>query len=236
MRKNFRGRFLVGACVAVVLVASRAQAAPQSDEGPPRALEASGSQVCAPGQICEDGGSCEKSYWKPVGRIALTQLVMQVSTWAIWPDTYGPAHFSKTPEVFTDNFWHPPRLQGRRNFFKWDGDAYFVNIVGHGLFGSEMYLAARDWGHGIGVSFLYALAGSAFWEYFVEGLFERPSSVDLIWTPTSGLIFGEVRHRVLQWVRRDVVNPIWRQTLLFVFDPVGELERLALYGCERRFL
>lgn len=229
------GKSIAAAVIAAFFLTIGADGHADTDILTPKTFETVGPQICPTGEGCPDRGECGRSYWKPVGRIAVTQLVLQMGTWLIWPETYGPKHFPDTPKVFSDNFWHAPRLQAEKTFFKWDGDSYFINVVGHGLFGSEMYMAARDWGHGIGVSFLYALVGSTFWEYFVEGLFQRPSSVDLIWTPTAGLIFGELRHRILQWVRTDIYDPLWRQTLLFLFDPIGELERLVLYGCERRF-
>jgi hypothetical protein len=109
--------------------------------------------------------------------------------------------------------------------WKLDDDAYTINNAGHPYCGALLFAAARSTGHDFWVSGLYAFAGSAFWETFMET--EIPSSNDQITTPIGGMFIGEVMHRA----SRALLYPGYGKPGLIrrlgagFIDPVGELNR-----------
>ena len=105
-----------------------------------------------------------------------------------------------------------------------------ANVIGHGLFGSELYLRARHCHLGVAGSLLFTSAASATWEYGFEANGVRPSGFDLWFTPLSGLVLGEGRY----WAWRaagSVGQKTLRGVLRAVLDPFGELERAAGTRC-----
>jgi len=70
-----------------------------------------------------------------------------------------------------------------------------------------------------------AVASTA-WEYSLEALHQRPSALDLVWTPLAGALLGEGRYRLHRLVRGGggKVGPL-RRALLIVLDPLGEAQR-----------
>jgi hypothetical protein len=107
-----------------------------------------------------------------------------------------------------------------------DDDRWGFNYIGHPLAGSEYYLIARNrkaaWWQG----FLYSAAWSSFWEYAVEGLYERASVQDLLVTPIAGSVLGELRYQL----RRSLINPrtgkadnAGLQLFVIALDPVQAL-------------
>ncbi|MFY0576154.1 DUF3943 domain-containing protein [Cystobacter fuscus] len=72
--------------------------------------------------------------------------------------------------------------------------------------------------------------GSTRWRRFHQ----RPSAVDLVWTPLAGALLGEGRYRLHRaLVRGGGQSPgTARKVLFFVVDPLGEAERRLLgAGC-----
>ena len=99
-----------------------------------------------------------------------------------------------------------------------------MNAVGHGLFGSELYLRARTCKKNVIESLLLTTLASTVWEYGFEASGVRPSALDLGYTPLAGLAFGEARY--LGWSLGSALeNRTWRTVVTSVFDPFGELER-----------
>ncbi|MFO0735908.1 MAG: DUF3943 domain-containing protein [Labilithrix sp.] len=137
-----------------------------------------------------------------------------------------PDPFSK-PKYFGDHyeeaFTRPPLFDTSKPAFRWDGDPLSINLVGHGLYGSEFYMRARQcrWG-GVG-SFFFAAATSAVWEYAFEANGTRPSAQDLVYTPLAGVVLGEARYRLYRWTESRVVRA--------AMDPFGEIERALGSGC-----
>jgi hypothetical protein len=105
-----------------------------------------------------------------------------------------------------------------------DGDPWQINVIGHGLFGSEIYGRVRQCGGAPWQAFVFTAATSAVWEFGIESFNKRPSTVDLIATPVIGAVLGEARYRAGRWLR---VQPrgFWRTFGTIVVDPFGEFER-----------
>jgi len=78
--------------------------------------------------------------------------------------------------------------------FTWDGDSFIMNQFLHPFHGSLYFNSARSNGLTFWESAPYVLAGSLRWEYMME--IERPSYNDLLNTTISGIILGEITHRV----------------------------------------
>ena len=76
--------------------------------------------------------------------------------------------------------------------FIWDNDQLGTNTFLHPYNGSLYYAAGRSNGFNYWQSELFAIAGSAMWELFMEC--EYPSTNDVIATPIGGAVLGETRH------------------------------------------
>ena len=154
--------------------------------------------------------------------------VMRMTETVLWPDPFARTQWfgARYEEAFT----RPPKLDTRQPFMRWDGDPLFINVVGHGLFGSELYLRARQCRLGWGGALAFAAGTSAVWEYAFEGNGVRPSAQDLVYTPLMGLALGEARyalHRAAGRMEPGAARGIVRGLL----DPFGELERAVGTGC-----
>ena len=77
--------------------------------------------------------------------------------------------------------------------FVWDNDKLETNMFMHPYHGSLYFNAARSNGFNFWQSSLFALGGSAMWEYVMES--EYPSTNDIIATPIGGMALGEVFYR-----------------------------------------
>ena len=106
----------------------------------------------------------------------------------------------------------------------WDGDNVVFNYILHPYAGAVYYMGARSIGFNQLGSFLYCFAVSnVLWEYGVEAFMEKPSIQDLILTPLSGLLLGEVFYKV----KRNIVNNgyrlwgsrFWGNVVAFLVDP-----------------
>jgi hypothetical protein len=154
--------------------------------------------------------------------------VMRVSASVLWPDPFSRTeHFGAHYE---EAFTKPPRFDGDRSAFRWDGDSVFINVVGHGLFGSELYLRARQCRLGVLGGLAFAVAGSTLWEYGLEANGVRPSAQDLVYTPLMGLALGEGRYAVHR-AAAGIDSAVLRGLVRGIVDPFGELERLAGTPC-----
>ncbi len=154
--------------------------------------------------------------------------VMRTTEAVIWPDPFARTQWFGA--YYEETFTQPPKFDTKQPFMRWDGDPLVVNVVGHGLFGSELYLRARQCRLGWGGAFAFAAATSAVWEYGFEGNGVRPSALDLVYTPVMGLALGEVRYQLHRWAG-SFRSPGARTTLRAVVDPLGELERVAGTDC-----
>lgn len=154
--------------------------------------------------------------------------VMRATETYLWPDPFAKHQWfaAKYEEAFT----RPPIFESDRPFMRWDGDPLVINTVGHGLFGSELYLRARQCRLGWAGALAFAAGTSAVWEYGFEANGVRPSALDLVYTPLMGLGLGEARYQVHR-LAGGLGSKVTRGVVRAVVDPLGELERAAGTDC-----
>lgn len=75
-----------------------------------------------------------------------------------------------------------------------DQDLFIVNYFGHPYQGGFYYNSVRSQGATVWQSSLYCLGQSLLWEYVWEAGMEQPSIQDLISTPLTGILVGELSH------------------------------------------
>lgn len=155
-------------------------------------------------------------------------LVLRAGASLAWPQTYDLTRVSRNAHTFARSWSSPPDLDTRRGFFEWDGDPWPINLVGHGLMGSELYLRYREAHHPWWAAGLMTLAFTFVWEYLIEAWHKQPSGIDLLWTPTGGALLGEGRYQLYRLARRRLRPSAGRHVLLYLLDPLGQLERDVL--------
>lgn len=172
----------------------------------------------------------EPSWSVPAVHALGLMTTMRVTEAVLWPDPFADTRLDRIGGRYEAAFTRPPVWDSRERPFEWDGDPWIINVVGHGLFGSELYLRARMCRHDVGFAVAFAAASSAVWEYGFEANGVRPSALDLMYTPVAGLLLGELR----LWLWRigtKSPDPGWGRVLSWVVDPLGEIERAAGSGC-----
>lgn len=154
--------------------------------------------------------------------------VMRVTETFLWPDPFAkPEQFgARYEEAFTKL----PVFDSSKPFLRWDGDPLVVNAVGHALFGSELYLRARQCRFSWAESLAFAAGTSALWELGFEANGARPSALDLVYTPLAGLLLGEARF-VLHRAAGGIGSSLARGLVRGALDPLGDLERAAGTDC-----
>ncbi|HET9449472.1 MAG TPA: DUF3943 domain-containing protein [Aggregicoccus sp.] len=204
--------------------------------GPPPAAIPRGPAL-APGALPADaplraaapppGLSEEQPRWTvPVLHSVGVVLGMRAGLSALWPRAYDPSRLREGVRQLGAAYTRPPEFHRGVPLLESDGDPWLLNTVGHGLFGSEVYGRARHCGHSALASLAGAAVASTAWEYSLEALHQRPSALDLVWTPLAGALLGEGRFRLHRLVRGhgERVGPL-RRALLVALDPLGEAER-----------
>ena len=164
----------------------------------------------------------------PIVHCLALMSVMRISESFLYPDPFSRTQYfgARYVEAFTK----PPLFDGSRRAFEWDGDPWTINVIGHGLFGSELYLRARICHlHWYG-SLAFAAAASALWDYGFEANGVRPSALDLVFTPLAGMALGEGRYVVWR-AATGVQSAALRQVIRAAVDPFGEVERAFGAGC-----
>jgi hypothetical protein len=172
----------------------------------------------------------EPSWTVPTLHALGLMTTMRIGEAVIWPDPFADTSPSRIGRSYRDTFTMPPRWDSSRSAFEWDGDRWYINVIGHGLFGSELYLRARTCHNGVLAAFAFTAIGSTLWEYGFEGNAVRPSALDLAYTPVAGVVLGETRFLV--WTAaRKLRDPALRGVLSAVVDPLGEIERAFRTPC-----
>ncbi len=150
-------------------------------------------------------------------------LGMRLTEIWLWPEPFAETE----PLVITERYRAAaglPKWQGDARWFEWDGDRWWINVAGHSLFGSELYLAARRCKFAPAIALAAATAGSLAWEYGYEASGVRPSALDLVYTPLSGLALGELRHWVYDRAGALSDGPV-KVVVRVLMDPLGSIER-----------
>lgn len=156
--------------------------------------------------------------------------VMRISEAYLWPDPFAETNPYQLGLHYHRAFSRPPVWDSSRPLFQADGDRWQINVIGHGLFGSELYLRARACRLAPWQALLFSGLASATWEYGFEANGARPSALDLTFTPLAGFAFGEARYQTWRAIRR-LNSAALRTTLSAVVDPLGDLERAAGTPC-----
>lgn len=103
-----------------------------------------------------------------------------------------------------------------------DKDILIINYVGHPYQGAYYYNAVRSQNATKWQSALFSLAHTLLWEYGLEAGFEQPSIQDLLVTPTTGVILGELIHRAT--VRMGKNGYSWyEKTFICLLNPMFAL-------------
>jgi hypothetical protein len=164
-----------------------------------------------------------------MAHILVVDGFMYLGMASIWPDAFAPSASSSSQ--FNRSWTSPPQWNRHGSLFELDGDPWPINALLHATYGSEAFLAARSFGHNPLVAFLYTAGATVTWEYLIEGWFQQPSAIDLMWTPFAGAVLGELRYQLLLLANKKISNKGWRITVMTLLDPLGQLERL-IYKCK----
>jgi Domain of unknown function (DUF3943) len=155
---------------------------------------------------------------------------MRLSEAYLWPHPFAEVNRATLTLHYNEAFTLPPRWNSSLPPFEEDGDRWQINVLGHGLFGSELYLRARACRLPAWQALLFTGVASATWEYGIEASGTRPSALDLTFTPAAGLLLGEGRFQGWHAVRRLPAS-LLRSTLSALLDPLGDLERALGTPC-----
>jgi len=150
---------------------------------------------------------------RALGGIAVTN-VLAIGINVLWRDE---------PSTHPGSWWD--NIQGG---WEWDTNPIRVNSFEHPWAGAVYYNVARA----NGLSFYAALpataAGSLMWELFGEP--RPPATNDVLTTTLGGIALGEPLRRLSLVVldnQASGFNRIWRETVVFVFNPGLGLDRLS---------
>lgn len=111
--------------------------------------------------------------------------------------------------------------------FVWDSDGFEMNELFHPYSGALSFTAARSSGLSFWNSVIFPFAGSLMWELAMEA--ELPSINDLINTPSSGIVTGEISFRISSLFLNDNTTGserILRETAAGLLSPIHGLNRL----------
>ncbi|HEV8244999.1 MAG TPA: DUF3943 domain-containing protein [Polyangiaceae bacterium] len=176
----------------------------------------------------QDDDTSEAHWAPPVLHTTGLFIAMRLTEAAIWPEPFARTEPDFWWARYEDAFTLPPKFDPSLPAFEWDGDPWTINVLGHALLGSELYLRARQCHFGWAGSLAFTAAGSVAWEYVFEANGVRPSAQDLVWTPLSGWALGEARFQAARALngKRGAA-----QVLRIVLDPFGEAARALGSGC-----
>ena len=156
----------------------------------------------------------EKNYWLPAVEI----VGLNFSVWGYHRYLSGENWSNISWETIQNNF---------KTGFKWDVDGYLMNQFWHPYHGSNYYNLARSNGLSFWEAAPYAFGGSLMWEYFMEN--EAPSYNDIVNTPVTGIILGEISFRVSNLIIDEStvgVDRFLREFTSTVVDPMQGLNRM----------
>jgi len=115
-----------------------------------------------------------------------------------------------------------------KNGFVWDNDQFSTNLFMHPYHGNLYFNSARAQGLSFWESAPLAMVGSLEWEFLGE--IEPPALNDLIATTFGGICIGEITNRISRIFLDDSKRGwqrFWRELGATIFNPMGELKRIA---------
>lgn len=138
-----------------------------------------------------------------VSILAITMMVPK--DWTGWHDDFIEDGLNNIERAWTN----PPEM---------DGDHWFHNYVGHPYGGSVYYNTVRSQGATPVQSFIFSAFLSAQWEYAFEAVAEQPSIQDLIITPTTGSVLGEIVHRMTLAMKKNGTS-VFEKAFILLANP-----------------
>ena len=154
--------------------------------------------------------------WKKVGRAEL--FIGGVELLGMTVLILMPKEITKWSDDWAKDAWR----NLKRSFSTtpvWDKDDWALNYIGHPIAGSYYYNALRSQNASRFHSFLFSTAQSFIWEYFIEGVAERPSAQDLFITPVVGSLLGESTHLLTMSMRRNGFN-FFEKVFVLLLNPM----------------
>lgn len=141
-----------------------------------------------------------------LGAVVRTGSVLGVGT--IW---YHIDTSNRKDQIFTVEEALKQRFTGF-DAWRYDSNLFETNTVGHPAAGALYYLGARYNGFNRFGSYMFAIGGSAVWEYFCE-VQEVISINDMIHTPFGGAAVGEPVYQMIETIRYtgDRAHPMENQ-------------------------
>ncbi len=141
--------------------------------------------------------------------LALILLPESVSQW----EKSTILHWSYIKSQFKKSYTEAPVI---------DPDLFIVNYIGHPYQGAYYYNAVRSQNATKWQSAFFCLAHTLAWEFVLEAGFEQPSIQDLIVTPSTGVILGELIHRATIHMGRKGYT--WYEKIfIWAFNPMFAL-------------
>jgi len=154
--------------------------------------------------------------WKKIGRAEL--FIGGVEVLGMTVLILMPKEVTKWSNHWAQDAWR----NMKRSFSTlpvWDKDDWQLNYIGHPIAGSYYYNALRSQNASRFHSFLFSTAQSFIWEYFIEGMAEKPSTQDLLVTPVVGSMLGEATHMLTISMRRNGFN-FFEKVFVLLFNPM----------------
>lgn len=191
-------------------------------------MAVAGTNTGAQGASAAEQAVPTPNWTVPVLHASGLMVAMRVSEGVLWPVEFANFRLSYLGERYQSAYTRPPEFDASRPFMRWDGDTVFINAVGHGLFGSEVYMGARRCGWSWSGSLVLAAVSSTAWEYAIETSGRQPSAQDLVYTPLMGIALGEARYAIWKSARGFSNGA---RALRIAMDPLGEFERALGSSC-----
>ena len=156
----------------------------------------------------------DKNYWLPAVEIVGLNLGIGAFNAYLMNEDFAKISW----KTIGDNF---------KTGFVWDEDGYLTNQFMHPFHGSNYFNIARANGLEFWEAAPYALGGSLMWEFFMEN--EPPSYNDIVNTPVTGIILGEISYRVSDLIideSSEGFERFIREFTSTVVDPMQGFNRL----------
>ncbi|WP_437612021.1 DUF3943 domain-containing protein [Sorangium sp. So ce834] len=176
-------------------------------------------------------GSAEPAWTPPIVHTLAVLTVTRSVEAVLWPDPFADFRLERWGYHYGEAFTKPPLFDADQPAFRWDHDPWPINVIGHGLLGSEIYFRARSCRFGVPAAVAFAIAGTHLWEYGYEANGVRPSALDLVYTPLAGALLGELRYATWR-AAAGIESAPARVLVRALVDPFGEIERGAgVFDC-----
>ncbi|WP_437735497.1 DUF3943 domain-containing protein [Sorangium sp. So ce1335] len=205
---------------------------PAGGAAPPERAPAAGVRVAASPRAGAAAPESAEPSWAPpiVHSLAVFTVTRSVEA-ALWPEPFADFRLERWGHHYGEAITKPPLFDASQPAFRWDHDPWPINVIGHALLGSEIYMRARTCRFGAAAATAFAIAGTHLWEYGYEANGVRPSALDLVYTPLAGALLGELRHATWR-AAGGIESAPARLFVRALVDPFGELERgVGIFDC-----